>query len=126
WITGGDNPRSGAPQTVLDPQGTGIVARAMRGVVTEGTAASFLAGVQPPIAGKTGTAEVKDQKSHSWFIGFAPYGGESRRIAFAVIVEHGGYGGRLAAPAAGEIVKRAAALGLLQAPVETAKGGTAE
>jgi cell division protein FtsW (lipid II flippase) len=126
WISGGDNPRSGAPQTILDPQATGIVARAMRGVVTEGTAAPFLAGVQPPIAGKTGTAEVKDQKSHSWFIGFAPYGGEARRIAFAVIVEHGGYGGRLAAPAAGEIVKRAAALGLLQAPVETAKGGTAQ
>jgi peptidoglycan glycosyltransferase len=102
---------------VLDPAATAIVARAMRGVVTGGTATAFLAGVQPPIAGKTGTAEVQDQKSHSWFIGFAPFGdgtGTVRRIALAVIVEHGGYGGRLAAPAAGEIVRRAAALGLLQ------------
>jgi cell division protein FtsI/penicillin-binding protein 2 len=109
---------------VLDAAATALVARAMRGVVTEGTAAAFLAGVQPPIAGKTGTAEVQGKKSHSWFIGFAPFGGGGgagdagnagapRRIAFAVIVEQGGYGGRLAAPAAGEIARRAAALGLL-------------
>ncbi len=89
----------------------------MRRVVTEGTAARFLAGVEPAIAGKTGTAEVKGKDSHSWFVGFAPSrptGG--RRIAFAVIVEHGGYGGRLAAPAAGEIVREAAALGLIRQP----------
>jgi cell division protein FtsW (lipid II flippase) len=110
------------PMPVLDPTATAIIARAMRGVVTEGTAAAFLSGVQPAMAGKTGTAEVQDKRSHSWFIGFAPYGASGRRIAVAVIVEHGGYGGRLAAPAAGEIVRRAAALGLLQ---ETAKGGTA-
>jgi cell division protein FtsW (lipid II flippase) len=103
------------PMPVLDAAATAIIARAMRGVVTEGTAAAFLAGVQPPMAGKTGTAEVQDKKSHSWFIGFAPYGASGgRRIAVAVIVEHGGYGGRLAAPAAGEIVRRAAALGLLR------------
>jgi cell division protein FtsW (lipid II flippase) len=111
------------PMPVLDAAATAIVARAMRGVVTEGTAAAFLAAVQPPMAGKTGTAEVQDKKSHSWFIGFAPYGAAGRRIAVAVIVEHGGYGGRLAAPAAGEIVRRAAALGLLQ---ETGNGGTAD
>jgi len=94
--------------------------------VTEGTAAAFLAGVQPPMAGKTGTAEVQDKRSHSWFIGFAPYGGTGRRIAVAVIVEHGGYGGRLAAPAAGEIVRRAAALGLLQETGTAGnEGGTA-
>ncbi|MBV8202858.1 MAG: hypothetical protein JOZ15_19755, partial [Acidobacteria bacterium] len=102
------------PMPVLDAAATEIIARAMRGVVTEGTAAAFLSGVQPPMAGKTGTAEVQDKKSHSWFIGFAPYGAAGRRIAVAVIVEHGGYGGRLAAPAAGEIVRRAAALGLLR------------
>jgi cell division protein FtsW (lipid II flippase) len=112
-----------APMPVLDATATAIVARAMRGVVTEGTAAAFLSGVQPPMAGKTGTAEVQDKRSHSWFIGFAPYGGAGgRRIAVAVIVEHGGYGGRLAAPAAGEIVRRAAALGLLQETAHAGKG----
>jgi cell division protein FtsW (lipid II flippase) len=122
WILGVENPRSGAPVEVLEPAATGIIARAMRGVVTEGTAAAFLSAVQPPIAGKTGTAEVQDQKSHSWFIGFAPYregagGGPVApvpRLAVAVVVEHGGYGGRLAAPAAGEILRRAAAVGLLR------------
>jgi cell division protein FtsW (lipid II flippase) len=114
------------PMPVLDAAATAIIARAMRGVVTEGTAAAFLSGVQPPMAGKTGTAEVQDKKSHSWFIGFAPYGAAGRRIAVAVIVEHGGYGGRLAAPAAGEIVRRAAALGLLQETGNAGKGeGTA-
>ncbi len=134
WILGGDNPRSGVPVSVLDAPETAVIGHALRGVVTDGTAAAYLSGVQPPIAGKTGTAEVKDQKSHSWFIGYAPYttgprAPGTRRIAFAVIVEHGGYGGRFAAPAAGEIVRRAAALGLLQAgnlPPTGNNGGTAE
>jgi cell division protein FtsW (lipid II flippase) len=130
WIQAEEGARRPSPGTaaappmpVLDAAATEIVARAMRGVVTEGTAAAFLAAVQPPMAGKTGTAEVQDKKSHSWFIGFAPYGAGGRRIAVAVIVEHGGYGGRLAAPAAGEIVRRAAALGLLQG---SGNGGTAQ
>ena len=37
----------------------------------------------------------------------------SRRIAFAVIIENGGYGGRAAAPLAGEIVTAARDLGVL-------------
>jgi cell division protein FtsI/penicillin-binding protein 2 len=95
-------------------------------VVTGGTATAYLAGVAPPIAGKTGTAEITGERSHSWFIGYAPFGSTGKRIAVAVIVEHGGYGGRLAAPAAGEILRRAAALGLLRENVEgTAAEGTA-
>lgn len=117
WILDESNTRRAEPVRVLEPGLDGILTRAMRRVVTEGTAARFLAGVQPPIAGKTGTAEVKDKGSHSWFIGYAPYGSAAgRRIAFGVIVEHGGYGGRLAAPAAGEIVQEAAALGLIRQP----------
>jgi peptidoglycan glycosyltransferase len=67
-----------------------------------------------PIAGKTGTAEVGGKPSHSWFVGFAPDARAKRRVAVAVIVEHGGYGGAAAAPAAGEIVTAAAAHGLIQ------------
>ncbi len=63
--------------------------------------------------GKTGTAEVTGAKSHSWFVGFAPFGG-SRRIAFAVLIENAGYGGRTAAPIAGEIVTAARELGLFR------------
>ncbi len=114
WVQGTGNTRQSPPARVLEPNLAQMLGRAMRRVVTEGTGARYLAGVSPPIAGKTGTAEVQDKGSHSWFIGYAPYetaGG--RRIAFGVIVEHGGYGGRLAAPAAGEIVQAAAQLGIL-------------
>jgi cell division protein FtsW (lipid II flippase) len=115
WVTGEGNTRRGEAARVLEPSLAQFLGRAMRHVVTEGTAARFLAGVSPAIAGKTGTAEVKDKGSHSWFIGYAPYQTQGgRQIAFGVIVEHGGYGGRLAAPAAGEIVQAAAQLGILR------------
>ncbi len=83
----------------------------MREAVTQGTG-RIVAGNRTPIAGKTGTAEVDDAPSHSWFVGFAPYGG-TRPIAFAVIVEHAGYGARSAAPVAGAIVDAARELGVL-------------
>ena len=40
---------------------------------------------------------------HAWFAGFAP--AAKPRIAFAVLVEHGGHGGSVAAPVAVEIVE---------------------
>jgi len=115
WATDGSDGRTPGKTPVLARGPAAIIARAMRGVVTVGTASRFLGGIVPAMAGKTGTAEVAGKKSHSWFVGFAPYGqGGARRIAVSVIVEHGGYGGRLAAPAAGEIVKAAAELGLIR------------
>jgi len=66
------------------------------------------------IAGKTGTAEVAGKPSHSWFVGFAPSAASTRRIAFAIIIENAGYGSANAAPAAGEIVSAAAAVGILK------------
>jgi penicillin-binding protein 2 len=66
------------------------------------------------IAGKTGTAEVAGQPSHSWFVGFAPFGPATKRIAFAIVIENAGYGSLMAAPAAGEIVSAAGAAGLLK------------
>jgi peptidoglycan glycosyltransferase len=84
---------------------------AMRQVVTAGTG-RVLARHAVAIAGKTGTAEIGQAASHSWFVGFAPY--DAPGIAFAVIVENAGYGGRVAAPLAGDIVTAAAAAGLLK------------
>ena len=72
-----------------------------------------LHGASIPIAGKTGTAELAKAPSHAWFIGFAPYGGAGKKIAFAVLVENGRYGGTAAAPIAGEIVQAAKEAGLL-------------
>ena len=65
----------------------------MRDVVTNGTAAG--AGLPAGTYGKTGTAEYDASgHTHAWFIG---YRGD---LAVAVFVEHGGDGGRVAAPLA--------------------------
>ncbi|HJR61129.1 MAG TPA: FtsW/RodA/SpoVE family cell cycle protein [Vicinamibacterales bacterium] len=87
--------------------------RAMRDVITQGTGRA-LRGNAVPIAGKTGTAEVGEGAAHSWFTGFAPYGGGGRRIAFAVLVENAGYGARAAAPVAGDLVTAARELELIK------------
>jgi cell division protein FtsW (lipid II flippase)/cell division protein FtsI/penicillin-binding protein 2 len=96
---------------ILDPAAADRVARAMRRVVTGGTA-TVLAGHAGEIAGKTGTAEVAGAPSHSWFVGFAPAAGP-KRIALAVIVENGGYGARVAVPLAGDVVSAARALQII-------------
>ena len=84
----------------------------MREVVTSGTGGRGAASVA--VAGKTGTAELAGAPSHAWFIGYAPYGGAARQIAFSVLVENGVYGGTAAAPAGAEIVNAAVKMGLIQ------------
>jgi cell division protein FtsI/penicillin-binding protein 2 len=85
----------------------------LREVVTSGTGRT-LASNPTAIAGKTGTAEVSEGRAHAWFAGFAPFDGNHRRIAIAVVVEHAGYGARTAAPVAGDIVTAARELGLFR------------
>jgi cell division protein FtsI/penicillin-binding protein 2 len=85
----------------LDPKVAGTLRTLMRQVVTQGTAAQ--AGLPAGVAGKTGTAEFgtgDPLPTHAWFIGFR---GD---LAFAVIVEDGGVGGRVAAPAAARFLRR--------------------
>jgi cell division protein FtsI/penicillin-binding protein 2 len=85
----------------LDPKVAGTLRTLMRQVVTEGTAAD--AGLPAGVAGKTGTAEFgtgTPLPTHAWFIGFR---GD---LAFAVLVEDGGVGGRVAAPAAARFLRR--------------------
>ncbi|MCM3886615.1 penicillin-binding transpeptidase domain-containing protein [Frankia sp. R82] len=67
----------------------------MRAVVTEGTAATV--PMPGEVFGKTGTAEYADGNpppTHAWFVG---YRGD---VAFAVVVEDGGFGAETAAPIA--------------------------
>jgi len=97
----------------LDPDAARLLSGYMRDVVLSGTGRS-LRGHASRIAGKTGTAELSDKPSHSWFVGFAPFGPATRRIAFAVVIENAGYGAGSAAPAAGEIVSAAASAGLVK------------
>jgi len=113
WITDETNLRTGAAQTVLTADAAATLGKFMREVVTQGTGAKAGA-TSVPMAGKTGTAELADAPSHAWFIGFAPYGTGTRKIAFSVLVENGVYGGSNAAPAAAQIVNAAAKLGLVE------------
>lgn len=75
-----------------------------------------MSGLDIAVAGKTGTAQLDHGLPHSWFAGFAPYDGPpDRRIAFAVVVEHGGYGARVAAPIAKQVIQAAEQLGMITA-----------
>jgi len=79
----------------LDPRVAASLRGLMRAVVREGTAAP--AHLPGGTAGKTGTAEFgtgNPLPTHAWFIGFR---GD---LAFAVVVDGGGVGGRVAAPIA--------------------------
>ena len=116
WITDETNTRTTEPREVLAADAATLLGRFMREAVTAGTGKRAAAAALP-MAGKTGTAELADAPSHAWFIGFAPYrtppDGAARKIAFAVLVENGVYGGTNAAPAAAEIVNAAVKLGLV-------------
>ena len=84
------------------PQVAKTLRTLMRQVVTEGTAAP--ANLPAGTAGKTGTAEFgtgDPLPTHAWFIGFR---GD---LAFAVVVEDGGVGGRVAAPIAARFLRAA-------------------
>ena len=114
WIAGDGNDRTDAALDILPQQQAAFIAGAMRRVVTEGTARHVMAGSTIAFAGKTGTAQLDEGMPHAWFAGFAPYdGAPAKRLAFAVLVEHGGYGGRVAAPVAREVIEAAKELGLL-------------
>ena len=88
------------PPDPLDPKIAGTLRTLMRQVVTEGTAAP--AGLPGRVGGKTGTAEFgtgDPLPTHAWFIGFR---GD---LAFSVVVEDGGVGGRVAAPVAARFLR---------------------
>jgi penicillin-binding protein 2 len=80
--------RAGLRMVVEDPHGTGKRVRT----------------AQVSIAGKTGTAEVGGGKpDHAWFAGYVP--ADEPRVAFVVVLEHGGSGGHVAGPVAREFVQ---------------------
>jgi cell division protein FtsW (lipid II flippase)/cell division protein FtsI/penicillin-binding protein 2 len=114
WVIDSSNERRQAPKQILAPSLAEFLGSAMRSVVVEGTGRRSMKDEAVSVAGKTGTAQLDEGMPHSWFAGFAPYDGDrTKSIAFAVVVEHGGYGGTTAAPIAREIVDAAAELGLV-------------
>ncbi|MFT3927180.1 MAG: penicillin-binding protein 2 [Myxococcales bacterium] len=97
-----------------------LIHQALWGVVNEEGGTAYdpkYAGGKVQVAGKTGTAQVehhqraKDDeqrswymhRSHAWFAGWAP--ADKPELAIVVMVEHGGGGGKNAAPIAIEALK---------------------
>jgi penicillin-binding protein 2 len=102
----------------VSPESLAFLRRALYGVVFDSKGTAYKARPKHiEIAGKTGTAQVfqggrrggdepplpYERVDHAWFAGFAP--AAKPRIAFAVLVEHGGHGGSVSAPVAVEIVE---------------------
>jgi penicillin-binding protein 2 len=78
-----------------------VLREGMRQVITDGTAQS-LKDLPVATAGKTGTAQYGTQdKTHAWFISFAPY--DNPKIAMVVLVEGGGEGHSSAVPVTKEV-----------------------
>ncbi|MGK4006106.1 penicillin-binding protein 2 [Sorangium sp. So ce1036] len=105
-------------QIDIRPENLSLVHRAMVAGVNEAGGTAFkarVAGVE--MAGKTGTAQVSHRltrgveaervwyfnREHAWFAGYAPT--RSPEVAVVVLVEHGGAGGKHAAPVAFEVVR---------------------
>ncbi len=86
-----------------------VVREAMEGVVSYGTASRAFYGAAIPLAGKSGTAEAPPNEPHAWFVGYGPT--HDPQIAVAVVLEHGGEGGRDAAPVFRQVVETYMALG---------------
>ncbi|MEN9873150.1 MAG: hypothetical protein RL186_47 [Pseudomonadota bacterium] len=108
----------------FDPKNLALLQAGLHGVVNEagGTARMSLGIEGMTLAGKTGTSQVRrismgerrsgvrSNDSLPWklrdnalFVCYGPY--ENPRYACAVVVEHGGTGGRAAAPRAREIMR---------------------
>lgn len=99
------------PHRVLDP-----IRKALWGVVNEPLGTGIRARLPSiDVAGKTGTAQTvairkgEEEKSdfnlrdHAWFVCYAPF--RNPEVAVVVIVEHGGKGGKVAAPIARQILE---------------------
>jgi peptidoglycan glycosyltransferase len=99
-----------APGESFSVTGSPQTASTLRSFMVEGVDNGYAAKAAIPgvkVGGKTGTAEVGDGTSHSWFIGFAP--ADDPRIAIAVIMEHQGSGSDFATPAARQVLQTALA-----------------
>jgi penicillin-binding protein 2 len=115
----GDAVRVFEPEVAYQPdvsaKNLAVMESALEDVITDGTAKQAFRGFDEEVAGKTGTAEVAGSDDYAWFVAYAPV--DDPQYVVAVVIEEGGHGGTVAAPAVREILS--AALGL---PVEHVTG----
>ncbi len=97
-------PVQGNAKIAIDSTWWDRIRNVMLMVVNSGTATrARVDGIK--IAGKTGSAEQRrGDKTHAWFIGFAP--ADDPKIALAVVLEEAGHGGDEAAPIAGRVFRK--------------------
>jgi len=113
-----------APSLGVNPRILDLMASSMSGVVNEPGGTAQRVRIDEPglsIGGKTGTAQVRritaaerakgviknedlpwDKRDHALFVAFGPVA--APRYACAVVIEHGGGGGAVAAPIARELM----------------------
>lgn len=83
-------------ENFISPINISVVQEGMRQAVLDGSAIS-LSSLSVKAAGKTGTAQFgRADKTHAWFVGFAPY--DEPEIVLTVLVEGGGEGYKTAVP----------------------------
>jgi penicillin-binding protein 2 len=102
----------------VEPGRLALIKDALQGVVRDSDGTAYnqsMAGID--MAGKTGTAQVSHvtprsvdpkrewyfNRDHAWFAGYAP--ARAPEIAIVVLIEHGGGGGKNAAPVAAKVVE---------------------
>jgi len=105
-------------QIEIDPENVKLVHRALIAGVQEEGGTAFRARIEGvDLAGKTGTAQVGHKlvrgveaekvwyfnRDHAWFSGYAP--SNAPEVAIVVLVEHGGAGGKHAAPIAFQVIR---------------------
>jgi peptidoglycan glycosyltransferase len=93
---------------VMKPAVASEITQMMKTVVDEGTGTPAQLGSGISFAGKTGTASIGPAgagETQPWFIGFAP--AQDPQVAIAVTIQEtaGGFGGRVAAPIAKQVVQ---------------------
>lgn len=114
-------PREVAPQVVreldLAPEFVDLVMRGMWGAVNDPDGTAATSAIRDlPFAGKTGTAQAPERRpgvdedvarwlleDHAWFVGYAP--ARRPRVVVAAFVEHGGFGGAVAAPIVRKVIE---------------------
>lgn len=105
-------------QVEIDPENMKLIHEALNAGVNEEGGTSFhhrIEGVD--VAGKTGTAQVTHKlvrgveaervwyfnRDHAWFAGYSPT--QAPEVAIVVLIEHGGTGGKHAAPIAFRVIR---------------------
>jgi penicillin-binding protein 2 len=120
----GDSIEIPPPTTIdrLDGPTLAAIREGLRRVVADplGTAHGTFSIDSISVAGKTGTAQTgAEQADHAWFAGYAP--ADDPKLAFVVVLEHGGDAADAACPVAKRLVLAMADLGYFRRPGDVAK-----